>query len=78
MTPPESNAVARSYARAVRGWVSECVSARDVDDVVQSVFEAFARDAHKVDVATVAEWLRAVSVGGGFWVLVDFPSCSEP
>ena len=61
MTPPESNAVARSYARAVRGWVSECVSARDVDDVVQSVFEAFARDAHKVDVATVAGWLRAVT-----------------
>ena len=24
------------------------------------------------------EWLRAVSVGGGYWVLADFPACSEP
>jgi RNA polymerase sigma-70 factor (ECF subfamily) len=32
-----------------------------VDDVVQSVFEALARDAHRIDVGAVAAWLRKVT-----------------
>lgn len=58
MTPQEHEHVARSYRPAVRGWVSRCVSARDVDDVTHEVFVRLARSFVKVDVARAEAWLR--------------------
>ena len=63
VTPQEHAAVASSYRPAVRGWVIGCVSERDVDDVVQSVFEALARDYARIDLCAVPTWLRKVTRG---------------